>query len=73
MPTIKKCLLNQDGIDEVTFTERKGDLSVFKVVYHTSAISEEQIRQAIEATPGCDDPSDKPYRVKQDKRKKGGA
>ncbi|MGC4059268.1 MAG: heavy-metal-associated domain-containing protein [Chitinophagaceae bacterium] len=70
MPTIKKQLLNQDGIDEVSFTEIHGDRSSFTISYHTAATSEQQIKSAIEATPGCDDPASRPYKVKQAKPSK---
>lgn len=69
MPTIKKRLLNQEGIDEVTFNERKGQLSVFTVKYHTAVTSEAQIEKQIESTPGCDDKNVTPYRVKKDRKK----
>lgn len=74
MPTIKKRLLNQDGIDDVAFTERDGELSTFTIKYHTSVTSETAIHKAIETTPGCDDKSETPYRVQRDRgasKKKG--
>lgn len=70
MPTIKKQLLNQDGIEDVSFTEIAGDASVFTINYHTSAINQEQIEKAIESTPGCDDKSETPYKVKRDGSRK---
>lgn len=70
MPTIKKRLLNQDGIDEVTFTERSNETSVFTVVYHSAASSEALIRKAVESTPGCDDQSETPYRVIKERPRK---
>lgn len=70
MPTIKKQLLNQEGIEEVSFTPIDGDQSTFTISYHSSASSQPQIEQAIEATPGCDDPSSKPYKVKKDSSRK---
>lgn len=69
MPTIKKRLLNQDGVDEVKFTDRNGDASVFTIVYHTAATSRPQIEKAIETTPGCDDKTETPYRVSRKKPK----
>lgn len=66
MPTIKKRLLNQDGIDEVTFTDIKGETSTFTITYHTSVTGQGQIEKAIETTPGCDDKRETPYRVKKE-------
>lgn len=73
MPTIKKQLLNQDGIEEVSFTARAGETSVFTITFHSAATTQAQIEKAIETTPGCDDQSETPYRVKREgagKRKK---
>jgi hypothetical protein len=70
MPAIKKRLLNQDGIDEVTFTEREGGMSTFTIRYHSVATDQPAIERAIETTPGCDDPSETPYRVKKDRAAK---
>lgn len=68
MPTIKKQLLNQEGIDEVSFTELSGETSVFTIAYHTAATSQEQIEKAVESTPGCDNKNETPYRVKRKKK-----
>lgn len=74
MPTIKKRLINQDGIDDVVFTERDGSHSTFTITYHSSATSEAVIEKAIESTPGCDNKSETPYRVvKERKGKKQGS
>ncbi|MBS1616202.1 MAG: hypothetical protein JST06_08820 [Bacteroidetes bacterium] len=74
MPTIKKRLINQDGIDDVAFTERDGSQATFTITYHSSATREDVIEQAIESTPGCDDKSETPYRVvKERKAKKHGS
>jgi copper chaperone CopZ len=69
MPTIKKRLLNQDGIDEVLFTDIAGESSVFTITYHSSATSEEQIEKTVESTPGCDNKNEMPYRVKKGKKR----
>ena len=70
MPTIKTRLLNQDGIDEVRFTERDAEQSVFTVVYHSSATTQTAIERAVETTPGCDDQSETPYRVVKERPRK---
>ena len=64
MPTIQKNLLNQEGIDEVSFTARKKQAATFTVTFHTAANSPNGIKSAVENTPGCDAPDEKPYRVK---------
>lgn len=70
MPTIKKRLLNTDGIDEVTFTDIAGETSVFTITYHTSVTSQQQIERLVESTPGCDNKDETPYRVKRSNPKK---
>ena len=64
LPIIKKKLVNQEGIDEVTYSEVKSEAVFFTVKYHTSVISEKQIRATIEAAPSCEDPNELPYKVK---------
>lgn len=64
LPIIKKKLVNEDGIDDITYSEVKSDAVIFTVKYHTSIITEKQIRTAIENAPACDNPNEKPYKVK---------
>lgn len=66
MPTIKKQLLNQDGVEDVTFTAIAGESSVFTVTYLGDVTSQEKIEKTIESTPGCDDKSETPYKVKRE-------
>lgn len=70
MPTIKKRLLNQEGIDEVSFTERNGEVSTFTVTYHSSVTTPAGLEKTIESTPGCDDESETPYRVQRERGSK---
>jgi copper chaperone CopZ len=70
MPTIKKRLLNQEGIEEVSFTAIAGDVSTFTISYHSIATNQANIEKAIEATPGCDDPLARPYKVKKESNRK---
>lgn len=70
MPTIKKQLQNQEGVEEISFTGIDGDQSIFTVSYHSSATNQQQIEQVIESTPGCDDKSSTPYKVKKESSRK---
>jgi copper chaperone CopZ len=70
MPTIKKRLINQDGIDEVSFTDISGTISTFTISYHNSVTNPATIEKLIETTPGCDDPASTPYKIKRDKNSK---
>ncbi|MCY4781661.1 hypothetical protein ORI89_18555 [Sphingobacterium sp. UT-1RO-CII-1] len=69
MPTIKAQLLKQDGVMDVTFTERKTEMSVFTIKYHEGAVDKNAIEKFIEDTPGCDDKSSRPYKVVKGKDK----
>lgn len=64
MPLIKKKLINQEGIDEVSFSEAKGGAVTFTVKYHSSITTEKKIREWIEAAPSCDNPNLYPYKTK---------
>jgi copper chaperone CopZ len=70
MPTIKKRLHNQEGIEEVRFTPIEAHVSTFTISYHSSATNQANIEKAIEATPGCDDPLARPYKVKKESNHK---
>lgn len=72
MPTIKKHLLNEEGIDDVSFTERDSESSQFTIQYHNSVTSEAAIEKVIESTPGCDAPTETPYKVIHPRKKKNG-
>ena len=46
-------------------TLKKGSVSTFEVKYNPALVSKESIHFAIEDTPGCKNPNDRPYKVKQ--------
>lgn len=71
LPIIKKKLINQPGVDEVTYEKAKTDTVNFVIKYHTSAIDEKKIRKTIEAAPSCDYPGVFPYKVKELKQVEG--
>lgn len=53
------------GISECKQVGKVSGTSSFQVVFSPSRISEAEIVKAIENTPSCDHPKEKPYRVKQ--------
>ncbi len=69
MTVIKKKLINQEGIDEVTFTDKKSGASQFTIVFHPFYISESKIKEIVESAPCCDNPDEFPYKVKPVKTK----
>ena len=64
LATIKKKLVNQEGIDEVTADNAKKEATNIKVKYHTALVSEAKIRSLIEKTEGCENDGELPYKVK---------
>lgn len=46
-------------------TVKKGATTKFEIYLLPSMVSEEAIHAAIENTPGCKNPDDRPYKVKQ--------
>ena len=39
--------------------------SIFEITFDPAKVSEQAIRKQVEATPGCTDPNDRPYKVKK--------
>lgn len=65
LATLKKKLVNQEGVDEVTAdANAKKEGTSLKVKYHAGIISEEKIRSLIEKSAGCENPNETPYKVK---------
>ncbi len=45
--------------------EKAGPTTTFKIKFNPKIVSEKEIFAAIEGTPGCENPNDRPYKVKQ--------
>lgn len=45
--------------------DKAGPTTTFEIKFNPALVSEKEIFAAIEATPGCEDPKDRPYKVKQ--------
>lgn len=67
---IKSISKNISAIEGVTECElgKKGATTVFNVSFDSAVVTEEEIHAAIEGTPGCKNPNDRPYKVKQKTR-----
>ncbi len=52
------------GVSTCT-AEKAGPTTTFQVKFDPALVSEKEIFAAIEATPGCENPKDRPYKVKQ--------
>lgn len=45
--------------------EKAGPTTTFRIKFDSKVVSEKEIFAAIEGTPGCENPNDRPYKVKQ--------
>ena len=61
---IKSSVEKIDGISSCTVA-KQGTTSSFEIKYNTSKLTEKEIYSAIENTGSCENPSDKPYTIKQ--------
>ncbi|RYZ56539.1 MAG: copper chaperone [Sphingobacteriales bacterium] len=61
---IQKAILKVNGVTACQPARKASATSVFEVTYQPSIATEGEIRKAIEATPGCSNPNDRPYRAK---------
>lgn len=64
---IKSIAANVKKLDGVIscIAPKKGATTTFKVKLNPALVSEEAINAAIEGTAGCENPNDRPYKVKQ--------
>ena len=44
---------------------RMGATSTFEIVYYPAQIKEQEINEAIQNTGGCENPDERPYKVKK--------
>jgi len=64
LKTISGNVEKMQGVSSLV-TKRQGATSVFELTYLPTAVSENEIFETIENTPGCEDPNDRPYKIKQ--------
>lgn len=61
--TIGTAVEKLDGVSSCSAAKR-GAVTRFVVQYDPQVVCEDDIFQAVENTPGCKNPNDRPYRVK---------
>lgn len=61
---IQKSVEKVNGIIECKPVGKASATSVFEITFNPSIITEKEIRKAVEDTPGCENPDDRPYKVK---------
>lgn len=62
---IQKVVSKMNGVAGCKQVGKPSTTSVFEVSFNPAIVSEKEIRSKVEDTPGCDNPSEKPYKVKQ--------
>lgn len=48
---------------------KQGATSTFEVIFNPTIVAEQEIYAAVETTGGCENPDDRPYKVKKKKTK----
>ncbi len=63
---IKTIATNVERMEGVSscIAAKRGAVTRFDVSYNPDMVSEEDIHQKVQDTPGCKNPNDRPYRVK---------
>jgi copper chaperone CopZ len=62
---IQKAVSKIDGVSSCKQIGKPSATSVFQISFNPAVVSEKEIRRVVEDTPGCDNPDEKPYKVKQ--------
>lgn len=62
---IQKVVSKMNGVISCKQIGKPTATSVFEVIFNPTVVTEKEIRKAVEDTPGCDNPDEKPYKVKQ--------
>ena len=62
---IQKVVSKMNGVTSCKQVCKPTATSVFEVIFNPAIVTEKEIRKAVEDTPGCDNPDEKPYKVKQ--------
>ena len=62
---IQKVVSKMNGVSSCKQIGKPSATSVFEIIFDPVVVSEKEIRSKVEDTPGCDNPDEKPYKVKQ--------
>ncbi len=61
---IQKSVTKINGILDCKLLGKAAATSVFEITFNPALVTEKEIRKAVEDTPGCENPDDRPYKVK---------
>ena len=62
---IQNSVTKMKGITACKAVGKPSASSMFEVSFNPAIVSEKEIQKAVEDTPGCENPDDRPYKVKQ--------
>lgn len=62
---IQKVVSKINGVTSCKQMGKPSATSVFEITFNPAVVTEKEIRRVVEDTPGCDNPDEKPYKVKQ--------
>lgn len=62
---IQESIGKLNGVSAAQQVGKPAATSVFEVSFNPALVTEKQIQQSVEDTPGCDDPDKRPYKVKK--------
>lgn len=65
LPIINKNVKLVEGVASCESVGKVGPTTSFKIAYNPLLISEKDIIKAVEGSPSCDFPDQKPYKVKE--------
>ncbi len=61
---IQKSVTTLNGVTAARQIGKPSATSVFEITFNPALVTEKQIQKSVEDTPGCDDPAERPYKVK---------
>lgn len=62
---IQKVLADIKGVNSSKHIGKPTATTLFEVTFNPAVVSEKELRKAVEDTPGCENPDDRPYKVKK--------
>ncbi len=64
LKTLSERVKAKDGVYNCETVGKRGVKTSFSIEYNPAVITEKEIRDTFESTPGCTDPNELPYKVK---------
>ena len=62
---IEKSVRKTNGVASAKLVGKPSSTSAFEISFDPAVITEKEIRKIVESTPGCENPDDRPYKVKK--------